>query len=243
MTGIENIKEDLESIKSFVKVLHNHPKVHCIVNDVAINLTANALLAIGAQPSMTNNLFEVTAFTESADSLSINIGMLTEERRHVIRTAAKCAHRNNIPWVLDTTFIDRSPLRCEFCEELLVYKPTVLRGNQMETLALCDHLNQTKVELCRIHDTILVTTGEIDWVDSKQQSCELKKLGHPWMSQVAGMGCTLSALIAAMLTACDDAFSAALKTLFLYGVIGDRAAKQATGPGTFVISFLDGLST
>ncbi len=242
MTEIENIKEDLESIKSFAEVLHANPKIHCIVNDVAIALTANVLLAVGAQPSMTNDPFEITAFTESADALSINIGMLSEERRHAIRTAAKCANRKNIPWVLDATMIDRSPLRQKFCEELLEFRPAVIRGNHLEIETLCNHLNKAKTALCQAYDAILVTTGEIDWVDSKSRSCEFKSLGHPWMSRVSGIGCTLSALIAAMLTTEDDSFGAAMKTLFLYGVIGSRAAKQAQGPGSFLTSFIDGLS-
>ena len=84
MTEIQKIKEGLESIKSFVEVLKDKPKVHCIVNDVAATLAANVLLAVGAQPSMTNDPFEVTAFTESADALSINLGMLTNDKRLAI---------------------------------------------------------------------------------------------------------------------------------------------------------------
>ncbi len=242
MTEIQEIREDLESIKSFVEVLQNKPKVHCIVNDVAMAMTANVLLAVGAQPSMTHDPFEVTAFTESADALSINLGMLSNDKRRAIRIAAKCANKKSIPWVLDATLIERSSLRLEYCEELLEFQPTVIRGNHAEILALCQQLDKTKTELCHAHNTILVTTGEVDWVDSARKSCELKKLGHKWMSQVSGMGCTLSALIAASLTAYDDPFSAALKTLFLYGITGERAANDSSGPGSFFNNFLDRLS-
>ncbi len=242
MTVIEEIRGDLESIKSFVEVLQNQPKVHCIVNDVAMAMTANALLAVGAQPSMTNDLFEINAFTESADALSINLGMLTNDKRRAIRAATQCASNNKIPWVLDVTLVERSNVRLAFCEELLEQKPTVIRGNCAEVTALCQRQNKSKSELCQANDTVLVTTGEVDWVDSMSKSCEFKKLGHEWMSQVAGIGCTLSALIAAMLTAYDDPFSASLKTLFLYGINGERAAKESQGPGTFINHFIDCLS-
>ena len=243
MTEIEEIREELESIKSFVDVLLEKPKVHCILNDVAMTMTANALLAVGAQPSMTSDPFEINAFTESADALSINLGMLNNDKRRAIRIAAKCAKKNKIPWVLDATLIERSNLRLEFCEELLEFEPTVIRGNHTEIFTLCQHLDKTKTEVCKAHNSVLVTTGEVDWVDSMRKSCELKKLGHQWMSQVSGMGCTLSALIAAMLTAYPDPFSAALKTLFLYGVTGERAANDSKGPGSFFNNFLDRLST
>jgi len=242
MSEVEEIREDLESIKSFADVLHYQPKVHCIVNDVALALTANALLAVGAQPSMTNDPFEINAFTESADALSINLGMLNNDKRNAIRIATKCATKHKIPWVLDITLIERSILRLDLCEELLVHQPAVIRGNHEEVLTLCNRLDKTKTELCKTHNTILVTTGEVDWVDSMRKSCELKKLGHQWMSQVSGLGCALSALIAAMLSTSDDAFSAALKTLFLFGVNGERAAKDAQGPGSFASIFLDHLS-
>ena len=242
MTEIEEIKEGLESIKSFSEILIAKPKVHCIVNDVAIAITANALLAAGAQPSMTIDPFEVRAFTESADTLSINLGTLTNERRNVIRTSAKCANTINIPWVLDTTMIDRSSLRLDFCEELLEHVPTVIRGNEVEIEALTQRVGRSRTDFCKAFNTILVTTGETDWVDSQKKSCELKKLGHAWMSQVTGMGCMLSALIAAMLTAHDDSFSAALNTLVIYSIIGERAAQESKGPGSFLVNFIDRLS-
>ena len=56
------------------------------------------------------------------------------------------------------------------------------------------------------------------------------------------MGCTLSALIAAMLTVYDDPFDASVNTMFLYGVIGKRAANASQGPGTFVNTFIDHLA-
>ena len=241
MTEIQDIREGLESIKSFSEVLDNNPKVHCIVNDVAAPLTANVLLSVGAHPSMTDDPFEVTGFTESADALSINLGMLTNDKRRAVRIASECAIKNTIPWVLDATMIDRSNLRLELCEELLENMPTVIRGNDIEVNSLCNYLNLSKRELCKNYSAILVTTGETDWINSNTQSCKLKDLGHPWMSKVSGMGCTLSALIAAMLTAYDDAFDATLNTLFLYGVIGERAARSSQGPGSFVCAFIDHL--
>ncbi len=235
-------KEDVESIGSFVDNLRAQPKVHCIVNEVAAAMAANALLAVGAKPSMTSDPSEVSSFTESADSLSINLGMLTNNKRRAIRIAANCAEQKRIPWVLDTTLIDRSKERLKFCEELLDHHPAVIRGNHAEIASLCKHFDKDKTEFCRAHNVVLVSTGEVDWVDSIKRGSRLRGTGHPWMAQVSGMGCTLSALIAAMLTAFDDPFQASQNTLILYGTNGKRAAEQAKGPGTFFVSFMDCLS-
>ena len=49
------------------------PRVHCITNTVAQAFTANALLAIGAVPSMTTSPGEIAAFAGNADAL-VHIG-------------------------------------------------------------------------------------------------------------------------------------------------------------------------
>lgn len=242
MTAIQTIKEGLEPVESFVEIIKGNPKIHCIVNDVAAALTANTLLAVGAQPSMTNNHCEVPAFTESSDALSINLGMLTDERIRAIREASICASENRIPWVLDATMIDRSGTRLEFCLELLGNRPAVIRGNKAEVSALCRNLDLTTIQFCQKYGAVLVATGAADRVNSGSRRCKLERLGHPWMSRVSGMGCALSALIAAMLTAYSDAFDASVDTLHLYGAVGKRAASNSQGPGSFAAAFIDELA-
>ena len=53
------------------------PLVHCMTNYVAMNSTANLLLATGASPAMLHAPEEVAEFTAIAGALSINIGTLS----------------------------------------------------------------------------------------------------------------------------------------------------------------------
>ena len=57
------------------------PRVHCITNSVAQNFTANALLALGAVPSMTLSGEEIGAFVARSDALLVNLGTFDRERR------------------------------------------------------------------------------------------------------------------------------------------------------------------
>jgi hypothetical protein len=56
------------------------PRVHCITNSVAQNFTANVLLALGAQPSMTISAEEIGHFARSADALLVNLGTFDRDR-------------------------------------------------------------------------------------------------------------------------------------------------------------------
>jgi len=68
------------------------PLVHSIVNHVAANYTANALLAMGASPVMAYAQSEAEEMASLADALVLNIGMLTEDRvPPMIRAGQKAA--------------------------------------------------------------------------------------------------------------------------------------------------------
>ncbi|MGO3770327.1 MAG: hydroxyethylthiazole kinase, partial [Vreelandella alkaliphila] len=76
------------------------PLVHCITNYVAMNSTANLLLAAGASPAMLHAQEEVAEFTAMSGALSINIGTLSSPWADAMAVAARTAHENHIPWVL-----------------------------------------------------------------------------------------------------------------------------------------------
>lgn len=231
----------MDSTMGYFADLLDSPKVHCITNDVALTLTANALLAVGAIPTMTSDPFEVRSFTESADSLSINLGMLNNEKRQAIRTAVESAVKKDIPWVLDTTLIERSRPRIEFCTELLAFKPDVVRGNEGEVDVLCKHLNLTPLEFSTKH-AILVSTGEKDNIYHEGKQYQSEKEEIDWIDQVAGLGCVLSAIFAAVLTSDDAPLNVLSDTIYYYTAAAFLAESSAEGPGTYSIAFIDALS-
>lgn len=218
------------------------PKVHCLINQAAIELTANALLAVGAQPSMTDNPWEAQEFVESSSALNVNLGMLTESRQKAIRIAAKTASKLGIPWTLDPVMAERSQTRLAFCVDLLRYSPSVIRGNQDEISALCARKRETIEDLATRHDTVAVVTGDRNMIFCKEGT-EVIKGGSIWMSRVTGMGCALSAALAAFLGACGgrDRIEAVKSALYLYGVAGMAAERKSEGPGSFASAFIDEL--
>ena len=60
-------------------VAEARPRVQCLTNTVAQNITANMLLAFGAIPSMAIHVDEVAAMAEGAGAILINIGTINAE--------------------------------------------------------------------------------------------------------------------------------------------------------------------
>ena len=149
MTGTTDNCESSARSSALVKIRSIHPRVHCIVNEAAVSVTANVLLPSGAIPSMSHSPQEVAEFTNSSNALSINLGMLTPSKHQAVITAVNAASGERIPWVLDPALSDRSESRLEFCKELLEQQPSVLRGNASEIDAICRGINLTREELAR----------------------------------------------------------------------------------------------
>jgi hydroxyethylthiazole kinase len=199
------------------------PRIHCITNPVAQNLSANVLLAVGANPSLTINPHEVQSFVSRSDALLINLGMMDEARKAAIPLALQIGK----PWVLDPVFVQDSPARLAYAQHLLKFEPQVLRCNVLEAEQL--HF-----------EGVMAITGAEDKILHQERVVLLQK-GSPLMAHVTGMGCALSALIAAFLSVEEDAFLATQAALMLFGEAGERAGKKANGPGSFVPLFLDEL--
>lgn len=77
------------------------PLVLNITNYVAMNLSANALLAVGASPIMSSFADELPELILSASSLCINIGCLDNPQILAMNVAADKAHSLSLPWILD----------------------------------------------------------------------------------------------------------------------------------------------
>src|SRR5690348_5996551 len=121
------------------RIRRRAPRVHCITNSVAQQYTANILLAAGAVPSMTISADEIGTFVSGADALLVNLGTFDRERKLAIEVAVKTAAEKKLPWLLDPVFVDRSPVRGEFCRALLAMRPTVVRLNHGEFATLEGH--------------------------------------------------------------------------------------------------------
>lgn len=236
------------------------PLVHNITNYVAMNTMANVLLALGASPAMIHAREEASAFVAGAAALTVNIGTLSREWLAAMVETAVAATAAGKPWVLDPVAAGASPFRLAAAQRLLTLRPTVLRGNASEIIALggqgtaggggVDAADEVAAatavarELAATHGSVVVVTGPVDLLTDGVRSVQVAN-GHALMPRVTALGCALTGVIGAFLgsapAAADDALAAAAAAVACYGVAGERAGAVADGPGSFAVAFLDAL--
>jgi hydroxyethylthiazole kinase len=231
------------------------PLVHNITNYVAMDVSANALLAIGAAPAMVHALEEVEEFTGISHALVVNIGTLSPQWVEAMRLAAARAVSLGKPWVLDPVGAGATQYRTQTARELAGRRPTVIRGNASEILAVAGGVEGTRgVDSTHASDDavqaarglasrlgcVVAVTGAIDYVTDGTRTLSVAN-GHPMMTRVTALGCSATALVGAFLAAHDDAVFATAAALAVIGLAGETAARESTGPGTFRQKLLDAL--
>ncbi|MCB2011260.1 MAG: hydroxyethylthiazole kinase [Geminicoccaceae bacterium] len=223
--------EDLctRAAASLRQVREERPKVHVLTNFVAMNVSANVLLAVGAIPSMTIDDTVIEEFVGSARSLVVNLGQLDPWRKISVPMAIAAANRLGRPWLLDPVKVDRSGRRLAFARMLMDLRPAVIRCNRDEVGTLEG-----------APGIVVAETGEVDHVTDGGRRFEMAN-GHPLMDRVTAMGCAASALTGAFLAVEADAFLATASAILIYGIAGEMAAEKAAGPGTFPAHLLDAL--
>jgi hydroxyethylthiazole kinase len=214
------------------RIAARRPRVHCITNTVAQNLTANVLLAIGAEPVMAMHPGEVVSMAVEADALLINLGTLDQQRETAITALVKARAKLRAPIVLDPVMADRSPLRHGLAIRLAALPRVILKGNRAEMAALEAFLPDGLTR---------VTTGQIDQIIGPAGKRDVSA-GHALMARVTGTGCAAGAMIAAFAGVEGDAVAAAAAALTCFGMAGELAARQSAGPGSFAVHLLDRLS-
>ncbi len=218
------------------------PRVHCITNSVAQQFTANALLAVGAVPSMTISPEEVVSFVAGSDALLVNLGTFDTERRAAINAAIGAAKAGRKPWVLDPVFVERAPPRAQFARDILTQGPAIVRLNAAEfaTLSGNDPAGDAPARFAKVHATVVAVTGGVDRITDGARHVVISN-GDPLMGLVTAIGCAGSALVAAALAVESNSFIAASATLTAFGVAGEVAARDVRGPGSFAAAIIDAL--
>lgn len=237
-------------------VRQKSPLVHNITNYVAMNNSANALLAIGASPVMAHAHSEMDEMVGIADSLVINIGTLDEYWSESMLKAAYSASVLGKPWVLDPVGCGATSFRNELLHKLLQFKPSIIRGNASEIKALAktnetitkgvDSTEESKEALtaariiAKEYQCVVCISGAKDIVLNEEQTFFLEN-GHPLMTKVTGLGCSSSAIIAAFAGIVKDKLRATTAAMALMGVAGELAQIKAEGPGTLQLHLTDKL--
>lgn len=231
------------------------PLVHCLTNDVVQEITANVLLAAGASPAMVVAEQEVESFAAAADALLINVGTLFESRLQAMKLAVAAAQGAKKPWVLDPVAAGGIPWRDARIQELAAMKPTVIRGNASEILALTgagsggkgvdstasseDALPAASALAKRLDCTVCVT-GKTDFSTDGERILAVSG-GHSMATLVVGTGCSLSALVAAYCAAVPDPVAAAAAACMHAKLAAEAAWRHAQAPGSFHAAYIDAL--
>src|SRR4030066_655902 len=108
-----------EIYKSVEMIRQKAPVVHNITNYVAMNNTANALLALGASPVMAHAQEEVEEMVNISSALVINIGTLSKPWIYSMLKALGHARKKSIPIVLDPVGAGATSYRTQTARELI----------------------------------------------------------------------------------------------------------------------------
>lgn len=128
-------KEILIDLLAAIK--KDKPLVHVVTNFVVMNTTANALLAIGAAPTMSWAKEDVKYLSSVSDALCINIGTPYDERISVMEALLKVAEQSQKPVVLDPVGSGAGPFRTSLARKLNKYCGNkIIRGNVSEIISL-----------------------------------------------------------------------------------------------------------
>lgn len=246
---MDSLMRDCEAIRL------KSPLVLNITNYVAMNFSANALLAVGASPFMSSEPDEMNDLVRKSAAVVINTGCIERHQADAMQTAASLALTLGIPWVLDPVGAGMGAFRDRTLASLLRCKPALIRGNASEIMSLAGadantrgadagNLPQEALPYARAlaADTgaIVAVSGGSDLVTDGNALVEISG-GSPVMAKVTAMGCTASAVAAAFLAVNGNRLEAVSNALGLIKRAGEKAAASSQGPGTFVPRFIDAL--
>ncbi|MGK3709130.1 hydroxyethylthiazole kinase [Arthrobacter sp. IK3] len=240
------------------RVRSEPPLVQCLTNAVVTNFTANVLLALGAAPAMTDIPGEAGPFARIASGVLVNLGTPHAEQRTAMLEAALAANDAGTPWVLDPVAVGSLPVRTALAAELLALRPTAVRANASEIMALAglgaggrgvdatdnpeDALPAADL-LAAKYGCVVAVSGPTDVITDGESTLRIRN-GDVLLTKVTGGGCALGAVTAAFLSAAEDGegLTAAAAATAVYTIAAQQAAAGAAGPGSFAPAFLDALA-
>ena len=230
--------------KCLENVKEKAPLVHNITNYVTVNDVANALLACGSSPIMSDEPDDVADITAICGGLNINIGTLNQRSIEAMFIAGARAKELGFVVLLDPVGAGASRLRTDTAIRIMdTIKPTIIRGNisEIKTLALgfgttkgvdadkADTVLQDNLDkmvafaknFSKKTNAVVAITGAIDLV-ADSEKCYVIYNGRPEMSRITGTGCQLSGIATAFAVANpEDKTKAVAAAVCMMGLVGE----------------------
>lgn len=249
------------------RVRQTTPLVHSITNYVTVNDCANALLACGGSPIMSDEPLDVDDIQTICGGLVLNIGTLNERTIEGMKAAAAKASKLGHPIVLDPVGAGASALRTETAGMLLdSYDVKVVRANMSEVKALAGAAASTRgvdvnpddvvtdenlqasaafvKQVAAKTGAVMAVTGAIDIVADADRAFAIRN-GSPIMGKITGAGCMLTCLVAAYAVANPDTLLegvvAAVANMGVAGEIAETRMQPVDGNVSFRTYLIDAL--
>jgi len=251
-------KQIVQTVNSVRKTT---PLAGSITNTITINLVANAQLAVGGSAAMVYLPDEAVFLANAGGAFYINIGGILPIYEQTLPLTAKTLHDAGKPWVLDPVAVGIGELRSTLLLQFKEYKPTVIRGNASEIIALAglwglEGKGESNIRGVDSGDTVasakaaaialakwtggaVAVSGETDLV-TDGSIVAISHGGSHFMTKITGAGCSLGG-VAAVYASAAEPFIAALTATAVYNLAGRRAEEKANGPGSFQVKFIDEL--
>lgn len=250
------------------RLLQNPPLIHCLTNNVTINDAANAVLAVGGSPIMSEHPLETADVTALAQALVINIGNLTDAKLESIFLSGQVAKERQIPIIFDPVGVTSSKLRKTLAERILAeIQPTIIKGNMSEIKSLANIAasgfgvdvhqadlttaqtleanNKIAYNLAKELNCVIAASGAIDIVATPNKVFNLYN-GTPTLAKITGTGCVSGMLMGVYATASSPE-QAAVLGISVLNIAGELAQEyidcQMAGLGSFKVKLFDYLST
>ncbi|MEF9876462.1 MAG: hydroxyethylthiazole kinase [Gordonibacter sp.] len=256
------IKKQL--VQAAEEVRRTTPMAGSITNAATMSFVANAQIAAGGSAAMVYLAEEAEFLAQAGGAFYVNMGTLLPVHEESIPHVARILSDADKPWVLDPVGIGIGSLRTAVLHQLKAYKPSIIRGNASEVIALAglwelegggdasrvrgvdstdavDAARQAALSLAAWTGGAVAVSGETDLVVCDQMVISSRG-GSPLMEKITGSGCSLGGVAAVYATSASP-FIAALAATNVYNVAGRRASQRTTAPGSFQVAFLDELYT
>lgn len=243
---LDKCSEALENLRKTA------PLTQCITNIVTVNDCANAVLAIGASPLMSNDEDEQKEIAKINNAIVINIGTLTKNQISGMYASADAAKEYGKPLVLDPVGVGISALRNNTTYKIIDdYKPSIIRGNMSEIKTIAkkyeilenvenivkgvdvadediissDNLQingRIVKELAGKLNTVILASGPIDIISDGDDIYTIAN-GSDMMPRITGSGCMLSSIVGAFAGSNENKLIAAITAALCMGIAGEIA--------------------
>lgn len=261
MIESEQIKQNI--VKAVEEVRATNPMAGSVTNTVTIDFVANAQLAVGGSAAMVYLPDEGECLVAAGGAVYLNMGTQFPIYTETIPRTAAAAFNAGKPWVIDPVGIGIGQQRTDLLLEVKQYKPTIIRGNASEIIALASLWNlegttedlsrargvdstdevagarDAAVALARYTGGAVAVSGQTDLV-TNGEVVAYSHGGSSLMSKVTGFGCSQGGVLAVYACVADP-FTAALAGVAHYNIAGRRAEELASAPASFKVAFIDEL--